>query len=191
MEDKYVFKNPTTIRLSAEEAKIAEEMIVEMFPEFDPTTTSRLMFNSLLDRANTKTKLNSASKPSDLETIQFKENEIGRLQILTDQRKTEIENANNLNLEKDQKIEELNQKVQNLQSGLPSSDQVVVDLSPLQKKLIALAAERLSSRYKKEISPAQILKQIFINYTKQESELDFPYVLSYSDVVKLKNAGVV
>ena len=109
MEDKYVFKNPTTIRLSAEEAKIAEEMIVEMFPEFDPTTTSRLMFNSLLDRANTKTKLNSASKPSDLETIQFKENEIGRLQILTDQRKTEIENANNLNLVNDPLVQIQNQ----------------------------------------------------------------------------------
>jgi hypothetical protein len=187
----YQLKNPITIRTSEDERSLNEERIIEMFPEFDPETTTRVMFNAVVDRASKQTKKINQSLPADLETIQLLTNKNGELKTLVDLKDQEIQDLKDqISQGKEahqQEVSQLGDSLQGLKAVLPTSNQVVVDLSPLQKQLILLASERLTARYKKEITPEQILKQIFINYTKQESELDFPYVLSYSDIVRLKN----
>ncbi len=190
-ETIYKLKNPITIRTSEDERILNEERIVEMFPEFDPETSIRVVFNALVDRASRQTKKQNQSLTADLETIQLLTNKNGEFKTLLDLKDQENQDLRDqLSRSKEDHQKEaahLVESLQALKAGLPSGDQVIVDLSPLQRRLIDLVSERLTARYKSETSPAQILKQIFINYTKQESELDFPYVLSYSDIVRITN----
>ena len=188
-ETKFQLKNPFTVRTNEDEKSLNEELIIEMFPEFDSETTTRKMWNDIVARAAKQTAKITKSLPADLETIQLLNNKNGELLTLTDLKDQEIQRLKDeLSAEKQahaKDVLELTGSLEGLTTKLPGSDQVVVDLSELQHKLLKLASERLSSRYKKEISSSQILKQIFINYTKQESELDFPYVLSLSDAIRI------
>jgi hypothetical protein len=168
---------------------VVEEMIIEMFPEFDPTTTARTMFNALVDRANTKTKLSKTSLPGDLEKIQNLTNEIGLHKIEIDFKNQEIEKLSSQILrekeDRQQQLHQLSEKVRSLESGIPTDHQVVVELSPVQSALLRLAAEKLTARYKSEVTPSQIFKELFISYTRQESELKFPYVIYNSDKARV------
>lgn len=89
-ENSFQLKNACTVKLNQEEQAYATEQINEMHPEYDQFTTFKTVFNDLLYRATAKTKQTNVQRPEDAQVIQARENEIGRLKILLDQKDESI-----------------------------------------------------------------------------------------------------
>lgn len=180
-EENFELKNPFNARLSPEENEMAVELIREMNPEFNHLTTGREILNFLVNRAHSKTKLNSVSKPEDLNKIQALENEIARQKILIDQKDEASESLSQQLLEVNEKIDTLDQSAK--KKILLPENSIVLALTERQKSLIEVVAQRLSARYKQTLDPGKILFHLFWkHYVKQESEPPFMYVLNNSDL---------
>ena len=85
-----------------------------------------------------------------------------------------------------QQIIELKEKVNKLTADLSSAEnRSVLDfMKPFPARLLALTAERLSLKYKREVTPIQVLGDMFLRYTIEKwSEWFYPWVLTEADIL--------
>jgi len=187
-DENFELKAQFTARLSPEEAVLNTELIREMNPEFNHLTTGREVLNFVVNRANSKTKILTVSKPEDLNRIQELEGEIGRNKILIEQKDEMLKSLNQQLLEAKEQNEILDQSLKG--KILLPENSIVLALTERQKSLIEVTAQRLSTRYKQALDPGKILFHLFWkHYVKQESEPPFIYVLNNSDLKEKKQEG--
>ncbi len=87
-----------------------------------------------------------------------------------------------------QQITELEEKVNKLTAYLSSAEnRSVLDfMKPFPARLLALTAERLSQKYKREVTPIQVLSDMFIKYTIEKwSEWFYKWVLTEDEIVAI------
>ncbi len=61
---------------------------------------------------------------------------------------------------------------------------ITIDLQPFTRKLMDLTVARLSERYKREVTPEQILVDMFLRYTvSQNTEWFYPFVIKDREIV--------
>lgn len=78
------------------------------------------------------------------------------------------------------------QEVNTLEKDLSTAEnRSVLDfMKPFPARLLALTAERLSQKYKREVTPIQVLGDMFLRYTIEKwSEWFYPWVLSEADIL--------
>lgn len=86
-----------------------------------------------------------------------------------------------------QQITDLEKKVNKLTADLSTAEnRSVLDfMKPFPARLLALTAERLSQKYKREITPIQVLGDMFLRYTIEKwSEWFYPWVLSEEEILE-------
>lgn len=78
------------------------------------------------------------------------------------------------------------QEVNTLEKDLSTAEnRSVLDfMKPFPARLLALTAERLSQKYKREVTPIQVLGDMFLRYTIEKwSEWFYPWVLTEADIL--------
>lgn len=79
------------------------------------------------------------------------------------------------------------QEVNTLEKDLSSAEnRSVLDLmKPFPARLLVLTAERLSQKYKREVTPIQVLGDMFLRYTIEKwSEWFYPWVLTEEEILE-------
>lgn len=87
-----------------------------------------------------------------------------------------------------QQITNLEEKVNKLTEDLSTAkNRSVLDfMKPFPARMLALTAERLSQKYKREVTPIQVLGDMFLRYTIDKwSEWFYPWVLTEDEIVAI------
>ncbi len=85
--------------------------------------------------------------------------------------------------EREQELAEAQQK---LTAQRLSDDAIVIDNPGFVGKLLTATAEKLSVKYKREITPQMILQDMFLRYTVQRwSEWFYPFILKDKDIEEI------
>ena len=197
MEERFKWKNTIAIRLMGDESEIASEQMDEMFDTLDQTSTTRTAFLAVMERAHTNTKKLLKSQPEDVKRIAELEarlleaqNEVGRHLIDLDFKNGEImqlkHDLYNVKVENVNLLEQSGMAVEEIKTKLPKEDQIVVTFIAYELAVLKLCAERLTAKFKKEIEPEMVIKEVLFSYFREESELNIPYCITYADRQRLK-----
>lgn len=108
--------------------------------------------------------------------------------------------------EKDDTINELSERVQLLEESLSNKknllqqlndtvrantnrntdDLILESLEPLPAMLLKITAEKLTKKYKREVTPTMILVDMFVKYTVEQYSIWFyPFVISDDEIIKI------
>ncbi len=171
------------------EVRNAPRNIEMLLDAYDECNSLRRDFETLTANNNTLQEQNERLAATNSELQQ-------RLQQLEDspannaelqQRITELEQQL---AESQQTTEETGQSLadalQKLTAQRLSDDAIVIDNPGFVGKLLTATAEKLSVKYKREITPQMILQDMFLRYTVQRwSEWFYPFILKDKDIEEI------
>lgn len=179
--NSYQLKNPISIRLNDEECQFANEMILEMNPEYTKFTTARTMFYDLVQRASEKFKLKTQARPEDAEQIQLLQNEIGRLKIQIDQLKEENQDQKEfINAQGQTLIEEQTRA----QTPTPPQNQEVLTLEPIICVILDIERKQAQEKTGKQFSRGELLTGLYWSAVKDGRA--YPYkIWSNTELAKI------
>lgn len=102
-----------------------------------------------------------------------------------------LDNLTTLVDNKNAEVEELNQTVAELQAQLamaqnPSKDKIIVTLQEPAATFMELTASRLSANFERDVTPAEILTDLFVKYTiENPCDFAFPVVISNAEAKEI------
>jgi hypothetical protein len=162
-ERKRYFNNPLSCRFSPDEYNLREEQFAEMFPDLEPEgITTRVVLNSLFDRAFGIFKKSNEPRKQDQEEIQNLTNEIGRLKIDIDLKNDELIKINNLYSEAKESLIVIQDELENnLATPVIGDDQFLITIPPIVHKVLEIEAITAKKKTGKEFSKADVLTQSF------------------------------
>jgi len=177
---------------------------------YNPMMPQKEFVTAIVEMAVEKTKIAKASQPADIERIAKLEaensahmHEINKLvaelrelsekpvPVASDQELTEamatIERLVSEIEVSEQTIQALNAKIdqllQHADSNTVPENTLLVQFSPVEREIIDTICSRLSVKYKKEVSPAMLIKDYIIRYnTERRAEWFHPFVLPPAEI---------
>jgi len=162
-ERKKFFNNPLSCRFSPDEYNLREEQFSEMFPDLEPEgITTRVVLNSLFDRAFGIFKKSNEPRKQDLEAIEQLNKEIGSLKIEIDLKNEEIARINSCLSDERKSVAELEIALNQQPAGtIIGPDQLLITIPPIIRRVLEIEAVTAKKKTGKEFTIADVLTQSF------------------------------